>query len=56
MELRNLERVLTVLYDIIIGFLVAGQGGELWPRKLCQRMEEETVDCQNCITENHSRY
>ena len=43
MQFSNLECVLSILYGIIVCFVIPSDGCQLWARKRCQRMEEQAV-------------
>lgn len=55
MELCDFGSILTILYHIIVGFIVASQRCELRPRKFGQWMEEDAVDTDAHNTENQGK-
>jgi hypothetical protein len=45
-QFLNMEGELSLLDYIVIEFIPIAESGELWPRTLSQRMEEEPVNAQ----------
>lgn len=54
-HLRDSESVLAIFYDVIMGFIVAGDGGELWAGEFGERVQVQAVESKSEKIQQHCR-
>jgi len=43
-HLSDSEGVLAIFDNVVVSFIVAGDGGELWAGKFCERVQVQAVE------------